>query len=357
MKILFIADRWSNGGVPTVMQQLTDELKKNHEVVWLFYYAGKPNESQIKQFELHARFSGDPKAIFKLLRLVDEIQPDVIHDHFGGIWSAGYLFTTWSKQAILHYHNEFEPVKESPDDKRTLKEGFFKKVLLPRYRRIVCVSKYNAKVISSYLHDNHKVSVIPNGVKLPDSSQLKKEINRQFTVGFLGRLVYEKGVDSFIEIVSRLREEPIQFKIAGDGDERYIKQLKARIQELNLQNIEFLGRISDKLSFFNSIDVMYFGSRQEPFGLTILEAWAHQTPVIGFYPENGGGPFELLPIGEDNPGELLKKRDPKDVAELIKRVRKNSELLNRWSLLAIKRASTFQMGSVIQDWEELYQSL
>lgn len=358
MKILFIADRWSNGGVPTVMQQLTDELSKEHNVVWLFYYTGKPNESQIKQYELHARFSGDPKAIIALRRLIQDIQPDVIHDHFGGIWSAGYLFTKWSKRAILHYHNEFEPIKESPDDKRTFKEGFFKKILLPRYQKIVCVSAYNARVISSYLKNTDKVTVIPNGVHIPDESLIKKKANSVFTIGFIGRLVYEKGVDTLLDAISVLKNsEPFEVLIAGDGDPKYIQSLKVKIQKNQLDNVRFLGRVEDKVSFFNAIDVMYFGSRQEPFGLTIIEAWAHQTPVIGFYPENGGGPFEIMPVHDENPGILLEKRDFNALAQLIKKIQADVELLELWQSRSLSKAHAFKMSAISRDWEEVYQRI
>ncbi|TNE70845.1 glycosyltransferase family 1 protein [bacterium] len=355
MKIVFLVDRWSNGGVPTVMETLTKTLLPSNEVIWVFYYEGKQTDAPVRQIELNARFSGDPKALFALKRYLEEENPDIIHDHFGGIWAKSYLFSKWRKKAVLHYHNEFEPVKDSPDDKRTLKEWFFKRMLMPRYAEIVAVSLHNASRIQRYLGKKRNVKVIPNGIVLNQERKSTKQKNEQLVIGFIGRLVFEKGIDSLIEAIAKLeKSNSVKVKIAGDGDVNYINTLHKIVKDKQLYNIEFVGRITDSKSFFSEIDVMYFGSRQEPFGLTIVEAWNNAVPVIGFYPENGGGPFELIQEKNPKAGLLLKKREPKKLAELIEQCISDKSQIEKWSQECEMAVKPFDIVTVISNWEKIY---
>lgn len=359
MKILFVVDRWSNGGVPTVIKTLSLALKAQaHEVVWLFYYRGNTEEKEFEQIELNARFSGDPVVLMKLKSIINSINPDIIHDHFGGIWSVGYLFSKWKKRAILHYHNEFDVIESSPDNRRTLKEGFFKSILLQRFRKIVAVSSHNAKTIQNYLKGENRVLIITNSVDLNKNAIPIKEQTSHLTIGFIGRLVYEKGLDSLFEALALLKNNPnLSLKIAGDGDEKYIKELKSIESRFKLNQIEYVGRIENKAEFFNSIDVMYFGSRQEPFGLTILEAWSYGVPIIGFYPENGGGPYELLKPGTKSGGTLIEGRSSSGLAQLIERVQSDSTWIERHTIQLQEKLTQFGTQKVVSKWIEVYNDI
>lgn len=354
MHILMIADRWSNGGVPSVMKSLSECLVKNGvQVSWLFYYEGPKSEQTIPFYELNAKYSGDPKAFISIKSLIKKMNPDVIHDHFGGIWAASFLFTLYRKKAILHYHNEFNVIDESPDQRRTLKESFFKKILLKKYAKVIAVSKHNAKTIQA--QGIHAVQVIPNGIKIPVFQ--KKRVFSELTIGFIGRLVFEKGVDTLIEAIGLIPKIKIKVLIAGDGDPNYSEQLQNLIRKYKLTNIQFLGRVENKSEFFNQIDVMYFGSRQEPFGLTLLEAWVYQTPVIGFYPENGGGPYEILKPGSKIGGTLIEGRSAKALSELITRIAENPNWISQKTEKIHDKIEPYEQSKIMQEWISLYQSI
>ena len=64
------------------------------------------------------------------------------------------------------------------------------------------------------------------------------------TLGFLGRLHAQKGVDLLMESLSFLVKErqDFQFWIAGEGAER--RQLEQRVKRLHLNSVvQFLGEI------------------------------------------------------------------------------------------------------------------
>jgi len=353
-----LVDRWSNGGVATVISDLSIELQSlGHEINWIFYYSGNLKNKSIPQIELNARYSGDPKALLALKSYLQKINPDVIHDHFGGIWAIGYLFSKWRKKAILHYHNEFNVVSESTDERRHLKESLFKNILLKRYKKIVAVSEHNAKTIKSFLKNEQQIHIIPNSIskKKNISSKAKNDV---LTIGFLGRIVFEKGVDTLLEAVALLPKSiTINVLIAGDGDEMYKVSLEKIIKKHKLSTIQFVGRISDRDDFFSKIDCMYFGSRQEPFGLTILESWSYQTPIIGFYPENGGGPYEIFKEGTKSGGHLLASRSSTALSLLIKDIVENRDWIATKTEGIENKLSPFLIETILPKWIELYENI
>lgn len=98
-----------------------------------------------------------------------------------------------------------------------------------------------------------------------------------FTFGFLGRLVPEKGIVPLIEACRRLPQDGWRLRVAGraqEGDRAY----RALAEGLP---VEFLG-FSDPAAFLATLDVLVVPSIwREPFGLTVVEAFAAGVPVIG----------------------------------------------------------------------------
>jgi glycogen(starch) synthase len=98
-----------------------------------------------------------------------------------------------------------------------------------------------------------------------------------FVFGFLGRLVPEKGIATLIDACHLLPVEGWRLAVAGraqEGDAIY------RAQAGKLP-IDFLG-FTDPSAFLDTIDLLVVPSIwREPFGLTVVEAFAQGVPVIG----------------------------------------------------------------------------
>lgn len=111
---------------------------------------------------------------------------------------------------------------------------------------------------------------------------------------FVGRLEYIKGVQNLVPVFSSLPQYDLL--IAGDGE--YRKTLES--QAGNSPNIKFLGRLDqarlNKL-YGSAVAVIVPSICYETFGIIIIEAFLHKTPVIvndlGALPEvveqSGGG--------------------------------------------------------------------
>ena len=107
---------------------------------------------------------------------------------------------------------------------------------------------------------------------------------------FVGRLVYQKGPDLFIEAIRKVCQHRWDAKVivAGDGGMRQLLQERAKDLPVN-----FVGYIPDSeyIRILNAADIVVIPSRNEPFGLVLLEAWSAEKCVVA---SNVGGLSENI---------------------------------------------------------------
>ncbi|HSR41532.1 MAG TPA: glycosyltransferase family 4 protein, partial [Longimicrobiales bacterium] len=100
-------------------------------------------------------------------------------------------------------------------------------------------------------------------------------------VGTVSMLRAEKGVDDLLRAVRALleRHPGLRVRIAGDGPER--ERLERTAGELGVGSaVEFCGFVDDLAPFYRSLDAYVQPSRTETFGLAVLDALRHGTPVV-----------------------------------------------------------------------------
>ena len=161
-------------------------------------------------------------------------------------------------------------------------------------------------------------------------------------VGYVGRLVPEKGVDVFIEAVARV--EGISALIVGDGVER--ERLRAQARRLGVEErVRFTGALEsiEAARAIGALDVLSLPSRTTPqwseqFGRVLIEAMASDVPVVasssGAIPEVVGDAAVL--VGEGRPEELARgissALQPSRARELARRGRER--VMQHYSLSA-----------------------
>jgi glycogen synthase len=114
------------------------------------------------------------------------------------------------------------------------------------------------------------------------------------TVLFVGRITAQKAPDVFVEAIPYiLHYHPsTKFVITGDGDMR--GQIQNRANQLGVAHAcRFYGVLprQDLIDLYKSVDCVCVPSRNEPFGLVVLEAWAAGKPVVATHI---GGPSEFV---------------------------------------------------------------
>ena len=111
---------------------------------------------------------------------------------------------------------------------------------------------------------------------------------------FMGRMSTQKGPDLLVEAIPGLLRHygNAKFLLAGEGDMR--GQLERRVNELGIGHaVRWFGRLSlgDQVEMFKACDAVCVPSRNEPFGIIVLEAWAASKPVVA---SQIGGPGEFV---------------------------------------------------------------
>ncbi|MBN2372508.1 glycosyltransferase family 4 protein [bacterium] len=148
-----------------------------------------------------------------------------------------------------------------------------------------------------------KVDVVYNGVNVhnfdgdidPGSVKARCGIAPMDpTVLFVGRLVHQKGPDILVEAIpSILKYYPhAKFVFAGDGEMRAGLEHRSRCLGIS-HSTRFLGyRNGNGLrDLYKACDLVCVPSRNEPFGIVILEAWSAGKPVVA---TSNGGPAEFV---------------------------------------------------------------
>jgi glycosyltransferase involved in cell wall biosynthesis len=342
MRILQLVDHWSGGGVPAMIKLIADVLEKNGHHVKIISYRDSDYVPPIQYNyqSLRARFPGDPIALFRLRSELKRFNPDVIHDHYGGLWAWSYLLQKkWRKRALLHVHNEFDVVEDSPDQSRPMRTNLFLKAVLPLYPHIAAVSQAVKDTLIRIQPDLEKrIDVIHNAINcqdLRDQPALERSTKQHFQnyellLGCVGRLVFEKGADRVLEVLRELRKQEVQagLVVVGDGDRAFERKLKAMREEYHLEeHCHFMGRQTHIFSWMRLMDLFMFASRQEPFGLTLLEAMCAETPIVALPADQNAGPKEFLNHREN--ALLTSSRDPEEIAEQIIAWRSEQNLFDK----------------------------
>jgi len=147
------------------------------------------------------------------------------------------------------------------------------------------------------------MDVVYNGISYADFDGLVDpgDVRRQYGIGpmdpmvlIVGRLVYQKGPDLLISAIPYiLNYHPsAKFVFVGDGEMR--KEVEQQARNMGVSHAtRFVGKqISWKLrDLFKATDCVCVPSRNEPFGIVILEAWSAGKPVVATI---NGGPNEII---------------------------------------------------------------
>lgn len=149
-------------------------------------------------------------------------------------------------------------------------------------------------LIESNIATNN-ISLVPNMIDI----KLTKSVARHkpIVIGAMGRFVSKKGFDIFLQALSTLKLQGIEFKaiIAGDGEEK--KKLNDSATKLDLEDqVTFIGWVENKQKFFDAIDIFCLPSIHEPFGIILLESMMYKKPIVSFATE---GPSEIVTNQQD----------------------------------------------------------
>lgn len=125
------------------------------------------------------------------------------------------------------------------------------------------------------------------GVDLEMFQPTARDANEPFTIGYIGRLMQQKGVLVLADALAQIKSENWRLLVVGDGEARPAMEKKLADHGLS-GRCQFIGAVQydQTPEYFQKIDVLALPTIttdkiREQFGRVIIEAMACRVPVIG----------------------------------------------------------------------------
>lgn len=134
--------------------------------------------------------------------------------------------------------------------------------------------------------------VEPNGLSLDEFSELPPPdtFRSRFSIPaerplllFLGRIHQKKGLDYLLPAFAAMEDRRSLLAIAGPDDSGYAREMQELANQLGVADRVFFAgmlRGADRVAALSDADLFVLPSRQENFGIAVVEALAAGTPVL-----------------------------------------------------------------------------
>jgi len=207
-----------------------------------------------------------------------------------------------------------------------------------------------------------KISVIPNGVNLNLYSGIERDYNfrRMYAMDnekiilYLGRLVYEKGIQNLISAMPKILDKYNDAKLVVAGKGGMIDELRNQVNYMGIQNkVYFTGYLDSESvqKMYKCADVAVFPSTYEPFGIVALESMLSGTPTVV---SDVGGLNEIIEHGVD--GMKSYAGNPNSIADSVLALLYDQQLCNYISKNAKNKVkNNYNWNKIAQDTHYIYE--
>lgn len=309
----------------------------------------------------------DIVAFFKVLKVIWRIKPDVVN---AGTPKASLLvlLSSWFLRVPKRIYTcrglRFE--SESGLKKQLLKQieklnGYFA-------HKIICISPSLLNYsLEKKIFPASKVLVInkgsSNGIdlerfnreKIPgvsiDTLKNKLELDRDFVIGFVGRLHRDKGVIELIKAFELVRSSGIKSKLLLIGGLEHKLLLNCLETSNYKEDIVLTGFKEDVEKYMCLIDVLILPSHREGFGNVLIQAAALGIPVLA---SRVTGCKDAVAHGYN--GFLFEKGDAHSMAQYIKEIVLSPHKRESLGSNGIKWAQNFKNEHIWIGLEKIYNS-
>ncbi len=384
MKILMLTWEYPPrivGGIARVVNDLSKRLiKDGHEVTVVTYREGNApyfeEDKGVKVYRVDNYIINPNNFIdwimqmnFNMVAKANEIianegKFDVIHAHD---WLVAYAAKTLKNSydipivATIHATESGRNSGIHDETQRYINDTEW--MLTYEATEVIVNSNYMKRELQSLFGlPFEKINVVPNGINITMFNGVERdyEFRRQYALDhekiilFMGRLVYEKGVQHLISAMPKILAGYHDAKLVIAGKGGMIDELKAQVDSMGIGNkVYFTGYMDAKqvCKMYKCADVSVFPSTYEPFGIVALEAMLSGTPVVV---SDIGGLNEIVQHGEN--GMKSYAGNPNSIADSILALLYNAQL----SQEVVKKAKNmvkndYNWAKIAQDTHFTYQ--
>lgn len=200
--------------------------------------------------------------------------------------------------------------------------------LIQRITRKMIIGKCDASITSSTKAKEKllKWGINPNRIFI---SLLTVDVNKICTIEhkpeqgrllYVGSMIERKGLDLLVSAL-RYVDENFKLHIVGNGTDKEIEELRTRIKNANIEdNIIFCGykEGQELLEEYQKAQIFVLPTREDCFGLVLLEALCAEVPIISS--KYADGAYDVIDEGKN--GILVDPYDSKEFGGTINKVLK-----------------------------------
>ena len=289
-----------------------------------------------------------PRYIVQVRQLLERERFDLLHFHEPFVPFLSLFLLRESRSvnvATFHAYAGFSPSYELGS---RVMGGY-----AARLHGRIAVSAAARHFIDRFFPGDYKV--IPNGVDVPrfaSAVPIARWQDGTPNVLFVGRHEPRKGLLDLLKAHRILRKTGAGNRLLVVGSGPQEREARRYVATRGLQEVEFLGRVSDaeKAQLFRTVDVFAApATGRESFGIVLLEAMAAGAPIVASDIHGYKGV-----VRRDREGLLVPPHEPKELAAAIARLLRDRDLRSRMSAAGRLRADEFSWPRVASRVEEYY---
>lgn len=280
-KLVHFIFNLGRGGAETLVVNVCNSMKEyDHTIITLFDVNHFKEElKNVTYISMHLKLRDLlllPFVLQKFKKLIQQIQPDIVHAHLLWPVSIARLALPANIPLVTTIHGY---VSQLVDYKKWYFRWLDKYTFRKRKSTVIAVSKGALKEYVDFLgkepNQKHVLYTFADTDKFkPQGDKVKNETLRLVSVGALR---YQKNQGMMIEMMALLKNHPITLDIYGRGDLE--ETLKQRIKETGAK-VALKGQVSNLEKILPQYDAMIMSSHYEGFSIGVLEAMAMQLPLI-----------------------------------------------------------------------------
>ena len=314
----------------------------------------------IKIHEMNKKDGNDWKMIPRLVKLIDETKPDIVHTRNWGTIDGIVAARIKGVSAIVHGEHGWNI--DDPQG-RNFKRRIVRRILSGAVNQFVAVSEDIKRwMINSIRVKKSKVKKILNGVDTqkfhPGNKNEARKIlgfsEEDMLIGTVGRLDPIKDQQILLQAFSDLQGDGKELRLIliGDGPER--RSLESVKEKLPCKDrIVFLGERNDVEKILPALDMFVLPSKSEGMSNTILEAMAVGLPIVA---TSVGGNLELVTRGKT--GLFFQPGDIRGLREALKfYVGHEEERRLHGANGRCEAEQHFSLSRMVEEYESLYTAL
>jgi glycosyltransferase involved in cell wall biosynthesis len=362
IKVLHMINSLGYGGAEMLLIDFVNNWRSSEYEIHVGYIKGSGELRKLQtNFDVRlVDFSHNGKFTFYSLievrRYIIQNRISILHTHDpqSGILSRGASWSSGRRIAVVTTRHTQVLFGKQPLIYK------FENLLLRGSDAVVCISESVQDVlVHNYGIDVKKTIVLPNSI---DTTYFSRRLTQpeyqsgEINIGSVGRLIDVKGFDVLIDAfaIFHQRHTNSHLSIIGDGVQMNILK-ECAIRSGLRESVAFLGYRdrNEVKSFLENIHIFVLPSRQEGFGIALIEAMAMCVPVIG---SNIGGIKEIIDDG--NTGLLFESDNPKHLAEQIELLAGDKGMQERLKAQGrLKAEQQYSINTLVDKTKLLYDKL